>query len=205
MKSQSILVLAIVVLFVIAAWACELAFVAYIVGWGGNWYSQADVPAGNDFLAVAGAGGQPDSDALVLSRRPWALGGPDRVVIVGQPVSFYGQAGSEDEEIVEYAWDFESDTAGSAPAGWKVETTNPRGPDATWNIMADSDAPSGRKVLALTSPNHDFGGAYNLCWRDDIRFKNGTLEATVRANTGDEDQGGGPIWRVQDKKSASTL
>ncbi len=109
MKSQSILVLAIVVLFVIAAWACELAFVAYIVGWGGNWYSQADVPAGNDFLAVAGAGGQPDSDALVLSRQPWALGGPDRVVIVGQPVSFYGQAGSEDEEIVEYAWDFESD------------------------------------------------------------------------------------------------
>ena len=67
--------------------------------------------------------------------------------------------------------------------------------------MADSDAPSGQKVLALTSPNHDFGGAYNLCWRDDIRFKNGTLEVTVRANTGDEDQGGGPIWRVQDKNN----
>ena len=98
-------------------------------------------------------------------------------------------------------WDFERDTAGSAPAGWKIETTNLKGPDATWNTMADSDAPSGRKVLTLTSPNHDFGGAYNLCWRDDIRFKDGTLEVTVRADTGDEDQGGGPIWRVQDKNN----
>ena len=67
--------------------------------------------------------------------------------------------------------------------------------------MADSDAPSGRQILALTSPNHDFGGAYNLCWRDDVRFKNGTLEVTVRANAGVEDQGGGPIWRVKDKNN----
>jgi hypothetical protein len=98
-------------------------------------------------------------------------------------------------------WDFERDTAGSAPAGWKVETTNPKGPDATWNTMADSDAPSGRRVLRLTSPNHDFGGAFNLCWRDDIRFKDGTLEVAVRADSGVEDQGGGPIWRVQDKNN----
>jgi hypothetical protein len=98
-------------------------------------------------------------------------------------------------------WDFERDAAGSLPAGWKVETTNPKGPDATWNVMADSDAPSGQKTLALTSPNHDFGGAFNLCWRDDVRFKDGILEVTVRANTGDVDQGGGPIWRVQDKNN----
>jgi hypothetical protein len=100
-----------------------------------------------------------------------------------------------------FAWDFEHDTAGSPPAGWKIETTSPRGPDATWNITAESDAPSGRNVLTLTSQNHEFGGAYNLCWRDDLRFENGTLEVTLRANTGDEDQGGGPIWRVQDKNN----
>ncbi len=99
------------------------------------------------------------------------------------------------------AWGFERDTAGSPPAGWKVETTNPKGPDATWNTMADSDAPSGRKVLTLTSPNHDFGGAFNLCWRDDIQFEDGTLEVAVRADSGDEDQGGGPIWRAQDKNN----
>ncbi len=99
------------------------------------------------------------------------------------------------------AWNFERDAAGNSAEGWKVETTNPKGPDATWNIIADSDAPSGQKVLTLTSPNHDFGGAYNLCWRDEVRFKDGTLEVLVRANTGDEDQGGGPIWRVQDKNN----
>ena len=98
-------------------------------------------------------------------------------------------------------WDFEDDPAGSPPEGWKVETTNPRGPHATWKIMADPDAPSGQNVLTLTSPNHDFGGAYNLCWTDGIRFKDGTLEVNVRANTGEEDQGGGPIWRAKDKNN----
>lgn len=98
-------------------------------------------------------------------------------------------------------FNFENGPAGGSPEGWRVETTNSRGPDATWNIVADSGAPSGSNVLTLTSPNHNFGGAYNLCWRDDIRFKNGILELEVRANTGEEDQGGGPIWRVKDKNN----
>ncbi len=97
--------------------------------------------------------------------------------------------------------DFEGEATGTLPQGWKVETTNPKGPDATWRIVADPGAPSGEHVLALTSPNHDFGGAYNLCWRDDIQFKDGTIDVTVRANTGKVDQGGGPIWRVKDKNN----
>ncbi len=98
-------------------------------------------------------------------------------------------------------FNFENGPAGGSPEGWRVETTKSQGPDATWKITADSGAPSGGNVLTLTSPNHNFGGAYNLCWRDDIRFKDGVLELKVRANTGEEDQGGGPIWRVRDKNN----
>ena len=67
--------------------------------------------------------------------------------------------------------------------------------------MADSKASSGGHVLALTSPNHDSGGAYNLCWTDSIRFKDGIVEVKARAHTGEVDQGGGPIWRAQDKNN----
>ena len=98
-------------------------------------------------------------------------------------------------------WNFDSEAAGDLPGGWKIETTHPRGADATWRIIADSEAPSGGHVLALTSPNHDYGGAYNLCWTDAVHFRDGIVEVKARANTGEEDQGGGPIWRAQDKNN----
>jgi parallel beta-helix repeat protein len=42
-------------------------------------------------------------------RPPSASAGSDDVVLVGQAVEFHGLASSPEDEIVEYAWDFESD------------------------------------------------------------------------------------------------
>jgi len=85
------------------------------------------------------------------------------------------------------------------PAGWKVEATNKKGPLATWKVIEDTTAPSGNKVLAMVSPNHDFGGTFNLCWTNDIEFLNGEISVKFKANTGEEDEGGGVIWRAKDK------
>lgn len=94
---------------------------------------------------------------------------------------------------------FDNVKTGQLPAGWKIEGTNQRGPLATWKVIEDTTAPSGSKVLALTSTNHDFGGTFNICWTKDIKFLNGKIKVMFKANTGEEDEGGGVIWRAQDK------
>jgi hypothetical protein len=98
-------------------------------------------------------------------------------------------------------WSFEGLAVGQIPKGWKVEGTNQRGPLATWEVIEDKSAPSGKKVLALTSVNHYSGGTFNICWTDAVSFLNGKIEVRFKANTGEEDQGGGVIWRVQDKNN----
>ena len=94
---------------------------------------------------------------------------------------------------------FDQETAGALPSGWKAEGTNQKGPVATWKVIADATAPSKPNVLSLTSPNHDSSGTFNICWTDRVRFKEGRIEVSLKPNAGKEDQGGGPIWRVQDK------
>ena len=97
------------------------------------------------------------------------------------------------------SWNFDDVPAGKLPAGWKVDATNQKGPLATWQIIKDTTAPSNDHVLAMTSPNHTFGGTFNLCWTDTVSFLDGEIEVRFKAVKGKEDQGGGVIWRVQDK------
>ncbi len=99
------------------------------------------------------------------------------------------------------SWNFDDVPVGQLPAGWKVAATNRKGPLATWQVIKDTTAPSGDHVLALTSPNHAFGGTFNICWTDTVSFLDGEIEVRFKAVKGEEDQGGGVIWRVQDKEN----
>lgn len=98
-------------------------------------------------------------------------------------------------------FDFENVPLGKLPAGWKVEATNPRDVLATWQVIEDTTAPSGNKVLSLTDASHSFGSTYNLCWTNAIEFLNGEITVKFKANTGKEDQGGGVIWRAKDRNN----
>lgn len=82
--------------------------------------------------------------------------------------------------------------------GWHAASTGGRGPDATWQAQADGTAVSAPRVLSLTSPNHTSEDRFNLFWSAAPRFRDGRLAVAVRADGGAVDQGGGPIWRVQD-------
>lgn len=88
---------------------------------------------------------------------------------------------------------FEKVKTGTLPAQWKVEATNPRGPLATWQVVPDSTAPSGKKIPGLTGFKQTFGGTFNLCWSDKISFLNGTISVQFKANSGQEDEGGGVV------------
>lgn len=104
-----------------------------------------------------------------------------------------------DDRGVASTWTFDDTQTGRLPAGWRTEGTNQRGTVATWIVKADSSAPSQPSVLALTDTKEGWGGTFNLCWTDHVKFEDGVIEVKVKTGTGREDQGGGPIWRVQDK------
>ena len=93
---------------------------------------------------------------------------------------------------------FDKTSAGELPAGWRTGSTKPSGPTATWKVVAAPGAPSAPHVLAMTAHANTATSTFNLCWSDSLRFKEGTLRVLVRADGGEDDQGGGPMWRVKD-------
>jgi len=94
-------------------------------------------------------------------------------------------------------WDFEDVKAGEIPSSWQVDATHPKRPLATWEVKEVNDAPSGKKTLVLSKINHVYGGTFNLCYTKSIRFRDGEISLMFKANSGEIDQGGGIMWRVQ--------
>ncbi len=99
------------------------------------------------------------------------------------------------------SWDFENVSVGKLPAGWKIEATHQKGQLANWEVIEDKTAPSGTHVLSLTKVNHKSPRTFNLCWTDKVKFLDGEIEVKFKANAGNIDQGGGIIWRAQDKNN----
>jgi hypothetical protein len=85
-----------------------------------------------------------------------------------------------------------------AASGWRFESTGGQGPHATWQVKDDAAALSPGRVMSLALPNHDSDDRFNLCWSPERRFRDGRIGVAVRADSGEVDQGGGPMWRVQD-------
>ena len=109
-----------------------------------------------------------------------------------------GQESSVSAKAGDVLWNFDDVPVGKLPAGWRVAATNRLGSLATWQVIEDASAPSGNRVLAMTSPNHTSGGTFNICWTDAVRFLDGEIRVRFKAVRGREDQGGGVMWRVQD-------
>jgi hypothetical protein len=93
---------------------------------------------------------------------------------------------------------FDNLKSGKLPAGWKVNATGSKTPLATWKVIKDKSAPSGNKVLALTSINHRSGRTFNICMTDSIHFLDGEISVKFKADSGNIDRGGGIIWHAQD-------
>jgi hypothetical protein len=96
-------------------------------------------------------------------------------------------------------WDFDQTETGRLPEGWKVEATGQEKATARWQVVRDDQAPLGPGVLELTATNYAESGVFNLCWTDTVQFREGEIAVFLRARSGKIDQGGGPIWRVQDR------
>src|ERR1700730_2561972 len=86
---------------------------------------------------------------------------------------------------------FDTDTVGSAPAGWISGVTG-RGV-AKWTVEADASAPSLPNVLKQTGR-----GDFPWCVRRDVSLADGYVEARFKPLAGREDQAGGVVWRWKD-------
>ncbi len=94
----------------------------------------------------------------------------------------------------DFRWDFENVVVGKLPDGWTVAATNPKKELSVWEVVQEKE----RKYLSLTKINNRYGGTFNLCFTNAISFLNGEISVKFRANSGEIDQGGGIMWRVQD-------
>lgn len=103
-------------------------------------------------------------------------------------------------EIQNLSFDFEEVDAGAVPAGWMIEETGQAKSPAIWEIMEEIAPPSGKKTLSVTTAENT-GEAFNICWTKNIVFQSGEISARMKPVKGVEDQGGGIIWRVQDRNN----
>lgn len=83
-------------------------------------------------------------------------------------------------------WNFEDGEIGKLLAGFKSEV-------GSWAIASDGD----NKILAQSakSPN----SVFNLAFVDDTNYKDVDLSVRLKAVEGNDDQGGGLVWRGRDK------
>ena len=97
-------------------------------------------------------------------------------------------------------WNFDSDVAGQPAEGWSIRQTRPTKSLATWKILTDETAPSKPNVFTLTK-TENYNGTFNLAIAEKTNFLDLDLTVEVKALRGQEDQGGGPIWRCLDENN----
>ena len=101
------------------------------------------------------------------------------------------------DEEQEMCWNFDDAKAGPLPSGWKIAETSGHGNLGEWKIVADPTAPSKPNCMALVK-TENVRRTYNLAIAKETSYRDVEIELMVKALTGVEDQGGGPIWRAKD-------
>jgi hypothetical protein len=94
--------------------------------------------------------------------------------------------------ITDTIFTFENYIAGKLPSGWTEYYTG-NGKPGLWKIVDDN----GNKVIMQTSDNYR-GYHFNLVVNNELEYKDVEISVRFKAVKGDEDQGGGPVWRFSD-------
>ena len=92
---------------------------------------------------------------------------------------------------------FDDQTVGAVPTGWKVAETGGKGKLAKWEVIKDATAPSAPNVMAVTK-TENAGNTFNLLMSEGRAMADLNLQVKVKAISGKTDQGGGPMWRATD-------
>ncbi len=89
--------------------------------------------------------------------------------------------------VPESFFDFEKEQVGEVPKGWSKQFTG------NWKVAEDQ----GNKVLEQFSYSHS-GSYFNVIVNKDLNYKDVEISVKFKGIKGNEDQGGGPVWRYKD-------
>jgi hypothetical protein len=83
---------------------------------------------------------------------------------------------------------FDNEETGKLPQGWTAATSK-------WMIAMDGS----NKTMKQAGKSE--GDRFNICVENKSNYQNLEVEVRIKALEGDEDQGGGLVWRYQDAKN----
>jgi hypothetical protein len=89
-------------------------------------------------------------------------------------------------------FNFENEEIGKLPAGFFADATG-KAQSIKWSIVDDNS----NKIVAQQAINS--GSCYNLLVFDKYAYQNFKASVKIKAVSGEEDQGGGLVWRYVDK------
>lgn len=89
-------------------------------------------------------------------------------------------------------WSFDTDKTGAIAAGLTNEVGD-------WKVVTDQTAPSKPNVLAQLAKSSI--STFNVTLISDTHYKDVDISVKMRAIAGNNDQGGGVVWRAKDAKN----
>lgn len=88
----------------------------------------------------------------------------------------------------EVIFNFDTEEVGKLPADWTAAV-------GTWIIVSDG----ANKSMKQAGRNE--GDRFNICVQNKLKYQNLEMEVKIKPLEGEEDQGGGLVWRYQDAKN----
>ena len=114
-----------------------------------------------------------------------------------------GKKGRHEEQILykgeTKVWNFDNEKQGKIARGFSNQLTGKGGP-GKWEVIKDDTATSTPNVIAQTSQEY-FGYHFGMAVNEDEVYGDFELIVKFKGVTGEEDQGGGPVWRYQDNNN----
>ena len=96
-------------------------------------------------------------------------------------------------------WNFDNEKQGEIAGGFSNQLTGKGGP-GKWEVIKDDTATSTPNVIAQTSQEY-FGYHFGMAVNENEVYGDFELIVKFKGVTGEEDQGGGPVWRYQDNNN----
>ena len=90
---------------------------------------------------------------------------------------------------------FTNNVLGKYPKTWSANFTG-NGEMGAWKVLNDQ----GNRVLAQTSKENR-GYHFDVLIENDLTYKDLEISVKIKGMQGEEDQGGGPVWRYQDENN----
>jgi hypothetical protein len=91
---------------------------------------------------------------------------------------------------------FEDAAAGATPKGWTAAETNGGGTPAKWQVESLKDDPKHKNVVKVDTKNKE--AVFNMLLTDKIYPADLSLSVSIKSGSGEDDQGGGLVWRAKD-------